>query len=261
MIVVRRYLDLLIVTLVAVAGIVVFLRAIDIFWLRLPVSLALIFFLPGYALTAALFPNRQELDDETLGTGARFMLSLGLSLAIVGLTGLALNRVSSLQTASWAVSLAAITIVAAAASAWRRLSYADSHGVVAAGHLPLRGLLLLILAAAVAGSAVVTSRVAAERQSQPGFTSLWMIPAKGPHQSVHVGLANHEGHTMYYTLIVRAHHRTVWRLTHFVVPNDKTWQTAMMLPESPGTRLEAWLYRAGHLDIVYRKVSLWSQTP
>jgi uncharacterized membrane protein len=46
---------------------------------------ALVLFLPGYALIEALYPKR-ELDELT-----RFALSIGLSLALVPLTGLVLN--------------------------------------------------------------------------------------------------------------------------------------------------------------------------
>lgn len=54
-------------------------------YLRYVFGSALVLFLPGYALIEALYPKR-ELDELT-----RFALSIGLSLAIVPLTGLVLN--------------------------------------------------------------------------------------------------------------------------------------------------------------------------
>lgn len=56
-----------------------------VIYLRYVFGSALVLFLPGYSLIEALYPKR-ELDDLT-----RFALSIGLSLALVPLTGLVLN--------------------------------------------------------------------------------------------------------------------------------------------------------------------------
>ena len=53
---------------------------------RIILGLPLVLFLPGYALIAALFPRKDDLDGIE-----RVALSFGLSIAIVPLLGLALN--------------------------------------------------------------------------------------------------------------------------------------------------------------------------
>ena len=53
---------------------------------RLLLGLALVLFLPGYSLIAALFPGRDDPDGIE-----RIALSFGLSIAVVPLLGLALN--------------------------------------------------------------------------------------------------------------------------------------------------------------------------
>jgi len=54
--------------------------------LRIVVSLPVLLFIPGYCLIAALFPKEGDVD-----LAERFLLSIGLSLAIVPLIGLGLN--------------------------------------------------------------------------------------------------------------------------------------------------------------------------
>jgi uncharacterized membrane protein len=54
--------------------------------LRIVFALPVVLFIPGYALIAALFPGKEEID-----TLERTALSFGLSIAVVPLIGLALN--------------------------------------------------------------------------------------------------------------------------------------------------------------------------
>jgi uncharacterized membrane protein len=54
--------------------------------IRIILGLPLVLFLPGYALIAALFPRKEDLDAIE-----RIALSFGLSIAVVPLLGLALN--------------------------------------------------------------------------------------------------------------------------------------------------------------------------
>src|SRR3989304_3963528 len=53
---------------------------------RIALGLAFVLFFPGYALMAALFPKKEDLDGIE-----RLALSFGLSLAVVPLMGLGLN--------------------------------------------------------------------------------------------------------------------------------------------------------------------------
>ena len=55
-------------------------------WVRTVLGLPMVLFLPGYALIAALFPHRDDLDGIE-----RTALSFGLSIAVVPLLGLGLN--------------------------------------------------------------------------------------------------------------------------------------------------------------------------
>jgi Protein of unknown function (DUF1616) len=77
-----------------------------VLYLRYVFGSALVLFIPGYSLIEALYPKR-ELDELT-----RVALSIGLSLALVPLTGLVLNYTPfGIRLLPVAVSIAGMSIV------------------------------------------------------------------------------------------------------------------------------------------------------
>jgi hypothetical protein len=79
---------------------------------------ALVLFLPGYALIQALYPKK-ELDELT-----RFALSIGLSLALVPLTGLVLNYTPfGIRLLPVTVSIAGLTVALLCLAVYRRHQY------------------------------------------------------------------------------------------------------------------------------------------
>jgi hypothetical protein len=87
-------------------------------YLRYAFGSVLVLFLPGYALIEALYP-KGELDELT-----RFALSIGLSLALVPLTGLALNYTPwGIRLLPVVISLAGLTVVLLVVALARKHSY------------------------------------------------------------------------------------------------------------------------------------------
>ena len=79
--------DLLVCELwLAGALLTIYLPYLNESFLRVLFGVLLVLFIPGYALIAALFPAAGDIDGIE-----RIALSFGLSIAIVPLTGLALN--------------------------------------------------------------------------------------------------------------------------------------------------------------------------
>ncbi|HKT22641.1 MAG TPA: DUF1616 domain-containing protein, partial [Nitrososphaerales archaeon] len=79
---------------------------------------ALVFFFPGYALIEALYPKR-ELDELT-----RFALSIGLSLAVVPLTGLVLNYTPfGIRLLPVTLSIAGLTVIFLCTAVYRKHQY------------------------------------------------------------------------------------------------------------------------------------------
>jgi len=79
----------------------------------------LVLFLPGYSLIELLYSKKKELDDLT-----RVALSIGLSLALVPLTGLVLNYTPfGIRLIPVALSLALLTIILLTGALRRKHSY------------------------------------------------------------------------------------------------------------------------------------------
>jgi uncharacterized membrane protein len=81
------------------------------------VAVPVVIFAPGYALVAALFPGKEDLDWIE-----RLALSLGLGIAVVPLIGLALNFTSSgITLTSIGIATALFTVGTVAVALSRRL--------------------------------------------------------------------------------------------------------------------------------------------
>ncbi len=124
-------------------------------------SLPLVLFLPGYALSAALLP------DGRTGLAERIAFSLGLSIAVAALGGLVLNRLpGGLNPGSWRLMLLALTLGAAGFAYWRR----GRDGVMGPGPLAtqisMREAALFSAAALVIGLALGLER-ARRRSVEP----------------------------------------------------------------------------------------------
>ena len=79
----------------------------------------LVLFLPGFSLIELLYAKKNELDDLT-----RFVLSIGLSLALVIITGLILNYTPfGIRLVPVAVSLSFVTILFLTIALKRKYSY------------------------------------------------------------------------------------------------------------------------------------------
>jgi len=255
--------DLLVVSLLTVIAFVLALAVPpDIVLLRI-LTLPLVLILPGYALTSAMFPGRST------GMPERLVFSLGLSVVIVILGGLALNWTpSGLQASSWAVLLASITLGACAVALVRRrgqlLPVAGWAETVRVG-LTLRQGLLLGLSAFIVCVAVTVSIVGASQQPRPGFTQLWMLPAAGanPKNAVRLGVSNMESTAMNYSLNVKVDGRVVKKWSSIILNPKEKWEAALTLPlptRTTNTRVEALLYRADAPTTIYRDVVLWLGT-
>ncbi|HOS68323.1 MAG TPA: DUF1616 domain-containing protein, partial [Methanoculleus sp.] len=86
-------------------------------FLRILFGVAMVLFIPGYALIAALFPARGDLDGIE-----RVALSFGLSIAVVPLIGLALNYTPwGIRLDPILASLTLFTLAMTAAAWYRRL--------------------------------------------------------------------------------------------------------------------------------------------
>lgn len=235
-------------------------------WLLLRVlTLPLACLLPGYAMMQALF-RRQD-----FGNVERLILSLGLSLSIVILSGLLLNLTSfGLQARSWALLLGGITLVASAIAIIRQRKLRETtekwprlNGL----HITFRQGLLVGIAAIIIGGAFAVSIVGAQLQARQGFTQLWMLPSSSTskaNDSVSLGLTNKESRPMQYHLSVDINGKVIKDWPAIDLSPNQQWKFTLVLqkslPASSATKpaiIEAFLYQASDPKTIYRYVTLW----
>jgi uncharacterized membrane protein len=110
--------DLIVIVAATVATLsCVYVPVLNESFLRILFGLAMVLFIPGYALIAAFFPARGDLDGIE-----RVALSFGLSIAVTPLIGLALNYTPwGIRLDPILVSLTLFSLAMAAVAWYRRL--------------------------------------------------------------------------------------------------------------------------------------------
>lgn len=207
--------------LVLAAG-AVYIPALAASPLRIVLALPVVLFIPGYALIAALFPGKEEIDGIE-----RLALSFGLSIAVVPLTGLLLNYTPfGIRLDPVVASLVALSLALLVVAQYRRSLLPEEKRYA----VPFRGaadgirdeffrkegttldralsVVLLVSIVAAAGALVFVIAVPKEGER---FTEFYILGAKGKAAdypsdlvvgkagSVTVGIGNHEYRNVTYT--------------------------------------------------------------
>jgi hypothetical protein len=221
---------------------------------RLVFALPLLLLLPGYALTAALFPRR------SIGIPEQVLFSVGLSLSVVVVGGFALHWTPwGLQAGSWAVFLAGVTVGASMlAAVRRRRGLSATTRPLNIGFDSRQGL-LLALAAVVIAVAVGLGRTPMPPQGIQGYTQLWILPAdNGNPNAIRLGISSKEFTATGYRLQVEMDSQIVEEWPVIQLAPGEQWETTIVLPgdSSSSGVVEAVLYRLDASDVVYRRVTL-----
>jgi hypothetical protein len=219
-------------------------------WLELLVMLPLVLVLPGYALTAAIFPGREVPFEE------RLVYTIVFSVAAVAIGGVLLQLILPLNRTTWPLLLAAITCVAVAVAAERREPQGSARP---AGSVPKRidmpTVALLAVAVAVAGWSIhLATEGAHEQAARSHFTSLWIVPSEDDEgvAGAMVGIENEEGHPTSYELVVRQGpaRRGPWLVD---LADGESRRVELGPWAAGGSRVAADLYHEGRL---YRRAYL-----
>lgn len=271
----QKNLDLLLVLLITAASVT---------WAFLPshplivgiiCALPLVFVIPGYVVIEALFTHspdptaslirKPELRILRPFNGSdRLILSLGLSLAMVIITGFVLNMLPmGLEQTSWAVSLALLTAVFSFITLYRRQKVKVSITKITAAthrfHVSFYEYMLFLLAIVIVISSVWYSLLNAQQQQQQStFTQFWMVPSRQVHNScaVLIGMQSFEAALTKYNVVVTANGTKIssWS-TVVLAPQSQWYQSVAIQPENANTiYIEAKLYRMDKPGIVYRNV-------
>ena len=274
--------DLLAAVLTALATLVFTLTPLADLPVRIPLGLAMVLFVPGYALIAALFPKKGDLDGIE-----RLALSFGLSIAVVPLIGLGLNYTPwGIRLTPVVISLAFFTIAMTAVAYWRRMALAVEDRfavplcegvaslkkeVLADEKSRLDRALTVILIITILMSVFALIYVIVTPKQGEKFTEFYILGPGGkaydyPTQvqagnksTVIVGVVNHEYALVNYTMHLNLDNTSILK-ENMTLQHNQTWEepVAYVLNKTGDEQKLAFLlYREGNFTGPYRDLHLW----
>jgi uncharacterized membrane protein len=270
----RAFYDLLL--LAALALCLPLLVLLPLPFLRVPLGLLLVLIAPGYAVCAALFARRNDLDGVT-----RLALSFGVSIALLPLLALALDM-SSLGIRLWPMTWALLgwielwCVLAAARRAWllranaavlpppialrgwwsglnRRRRWACLAGLLGSGVLVWIGSGLPGLVAQMPATEFYVLGAGGLAEDYPREAVV------GVETQVQLGIYNHSGNPVAYRVEVRAGNSLLGRLNNIQLPAGHLWEQPLRFkPDRAGDdqRVDIVLFR-GAETTPHRHLQLW----
>lgn len=232
----RRDLDLVVTVLAAILCAV--WTAVP--WLRIAAGLPLVLVLPGYALSTLIVPDGPRARGKISPALWRSMWTAGLSLAVAVLGGLLLNLTpAGLTRVTWTLSIAGLTVLAAAVSGWRRRrSGARLWRFSRPAPATRLAACYALAAVAIAGGAICLAAASAGWQHHPGFAQLWLVPGRGTAAGARATLGVRSGYAgarMFHVVLRNGSGAVVtW---DFSLGAGQTWQQTISAPA--GQRLTA----------------------
>ncbi len=242
---------------------------------RVVFGLPFVLFFPGYTLCAALFPRK-----DSLSSMERIALSIGLSLAVFPLMGLALNYMWEISLYPVLSSLAAFTSVMSGAAYYRRRQLPPQERCEPQVNVQLPSgnpltrqdrILAALMAILVIGAVAAAVYVGTRPRSTDRFTEFYLLGSGGtveyyPHDmilgtnaDVVVGIVNHEGQEVTYRVRVTLAGNEVRVIDGIAIEDSGTWEEAVAIrPTTTGSdqKVEFLLYREGESG-PYHELRLW----
>jgi uncharacterized membrane protein len=224
--------------------------------LCLVVALPLIFFLPGYAVAAAIFARGRIPLRHLL------VLSLGLSLAVLALGALPLNYLpGGVRAGWWALLLVIVVFAAARAAAIRR----PSHRAAPRPSSPWKPRLnpaqagLFTLGALAVVAAIVLAFIPVGAKNALGYTQMWIQPLAGAKTGVEIGVGSAEQKEASYRLWVKFGGGEAPQGRYFKLAPGETQIVKLLTEKQPvaNEQIRAALFKRNGPDHAYRRVSTW----
>ncbi|MGB9927132.1 MAG: DUF1616 domain-containing protein [Methanosarcina sp.] len=277
---------LLVIGLVLLTDLFVLIPGLNESIFRNILGLPLVLFLPGYALIAALFPAKSDLDGIE-----RTALSFGLSIAVVPLIGLGLNYTPwGIKLLPILISLSIFTFIMCGIAYLRRIRLPETDAfkvpfretalslkaeILEKPESKMDKALTIVLVFSILLSVVTLIYVVVTPKEGEHFTEFYILGPEGkadnyPTQyilgesgTVIMGIVNHEYRPVNYTVQIKLDNKSLpvpenqkqIRLGH-----NETWQEAIKLTppfEGEDMKLEFQLFNDTDLNNPYRDLHLW----
>jgi uncharacterized membrane protein len=260
----RSNLDIFLATLLAALTIALVFLHIKPGGVLVLFGFLLVFILPGYTLSVALFPA------YSWSTMERIVFTLGLSLVLPILGGIIFYYLSiPLQGETWVLFLGLVVFATGALAIVRRSRLAkvptrrgsDTIPVVYKFIYPTPGQFLIFgLSAVIILGAIIYARGVAATQPATEIVQLWILPGNSTNvPSVEIGVFSNEFAPHKFSLWLERDGYTIQSWPQLVLEPGKKWQVTVPLDTNlPGTGpLEVYLYLQGQPNLPYRHVMLW----
>lgn len=236
-----------------------------------------VLFIPGYVLTAALFPKKDDIENiERIG------LSFGLSVAIIPLLGLVLNFTFGIRLIPILTSLCTYTIVLALAANYRRSELQKDkqfsvslHNIISNANVPksridnILTVLLIFMMILAAGAIyyVITIPKTGEK-----FTEFYVLnSSSGKADSYNtdlelnypnnltIGIVNHEYAPVNYTVEISMDGDVLTTEKLSLNNNETLEKNVTFKPNKIGSdmKLEFFLFKEDNFISPYRNLHLW----
>lgn len=277
---------LLVIGLVLFTNILVFVPVLNESFLRTGLGIFLLLFLPGYALTAAIFPAKKDIEGLE-----RAIISLGLSIAIVPILGLVLNYTSwGIKEIPVLAVISFFTILICAVAYYRRNSLPEIDAFEISFNSSLLNLksevlekpesktdkaiavlLILFIVASIGSLAYIIGN---PKQGEP-FTEFYVLGKnktadyypteflKGQEGTLVVGVSNHEYKHMDYTMEIKLENQSLSLAENqrqISLGDNETWEEPVTFTpsvEGKDMKLEILLFNETEKTVPYRNLHLW----
>lgn len=251
-------------------------------FIRIILGLAMVLFLPGYALIAALFVEKDDLDGIE-----RIALSFGLSIAVVPLMGLGLNFTHfGIRLVPILITLTVFTTIMAVIAYIRRKNLpADKQFEVPFHemHISLRSelftksrskvdkILTIVLVLSIIASVSMLVYVIVTPKQGEKFTEFYILGPEGmadnyptnlslqKQGNLIVGVINHEYENVDYTMKMIMEDESIKQM-QISIEHNESWEQYINFT-SPYTgndlKLNFFLYKNRNFTKPYRSLHLW----
>ena len=274
---------LLVIILVLLTVFFILIPPLSNTWARIVLGLPMVLFLPGYALIAALFPHRDDLDGIE-----RTALSFGLSIAVVPLLGLGLNYTPwGIRLVPILITLSFFTLGMCVIAVYRRSELPEGEAfsvpfraalhsmrleVFAHEQSRLDRILTIILVLSILASVTMLVYVIVTPKQGEKFTEFYILGPGGMADdyptrfnlsesgTVIVGVVNHEYASVEYTLDIALDNESIYSGQQLVLAHNQTWEEFVTFtPTKVGQdmKLQFLLYKDGNYSASYRDLHLW----
>ncbi len=275
---------LLVVGFVLITNIFILVPVLSDSFLRTYLGIILVLFLPGYALTGALFPAKKDLDGIE-----RAAISFGLSISIAPLLGLGLNYSSwGIREIPLLTEFSIFTLLMCAVAHYRRrlLPETEVFGVsFKRCYLDMKARILekpesktdkviaFILALSILASMGSLAYIIGNPKEGEHFTEFYILGnnskigdyptefVQGEKGTVTVGIINHEYRPMDYIIDVRLENRSLLGSKKQIsLGNNMSWEQPVTFTpplEGKNMKLEFLLFNETEKTIPYRNLHLW----